>query len=262
MVIPKKSYINKPSEESPLFSPIDGKAVTESVAFQLEAAILNGRIKPGEKLPSERDLQGQFKTGRGVIREALRQLKQKGLIESRQVGKTGTYVKKVNVNEASEPLALLIKQEKVPINRLIEFRECIDRSATVLAISRAEKADIEELLSLITTLETVGAEDPPELDRIAEVDRNLNLILVRMTRNPIFEWIMKTIQMSFGSYDHVLYQDPYYREKTIQNWRETANAIAEREPMKALSFTGYHYVLLNRCIQEARKEKETPSTDL
>ena len=47
--------------------------------------------------------------------------------------------------------------------------------------------------------------------------------------------------------------DAYYREKTINNWRETAMAIADREPLKALSFIGYHYVLLNRCIRETKQ---------
>jgi DNA-binding FadR family transcriptional regulator len=88
------------------------------------------------------------------------------------------------------------------------------------------------------------------MERISEVDRELNLLLVKMTNNPVFDWIMQTIQISFGSYDYVLYEDAYYREKTIKNWRETAMAIADREPLKALSFIGYHYVMLNRCIRE------------
>lgn len=256
MVTPETSVVLPLQTSCPasdhLFSPIDGKAVTESVATQLETVILNGWIQPGEKLPSERDLQRQFQTGRGVIREALRQLRQKGLIESRQGGNSGTYVKKVSVAEAGEPLALLIRQERISLDYLIEFRECIDRSVTLLAISRADEPDIAALFATIAELEETGEMDPPDPGRITEVDRKLNLILVRMARNPIYEWIMKTVQNGFGSYAHVLYQDPVYRERAIRNWRETANAIAAREPIKALSFIGYHYVMLNRCIDASR----------
>ena len=41
--------------------------------------------------------------------------------------------------------------------------------------------------------------------RIRKVDRELNLLLVKMTKNPLFDWIMQTIQISFGSYDCILY---------------------------------------------------------
>jgi GntR family transcriptional regulator, transcriptional repressor for pyruvate dehydrogenase complex len=107
----------------------------------------------------------------------------------------------------------------------------------------------------VAELEKVGLRQVPSMKRIRKVDRDLNLLLVKMTKNPLFDWIMQTIQISFGSYDYVLYEDAYYREKTISNWRETATAIAEREPLKALSFIGYHYVMPNRCIRE-NKDKQ------
>jgi DNA-binding FadR family transcriptional regulator len=233
-----------------MFNPVNGSAVTEKIALQIEEAILNNEFKPGEKLPSERELQHLFQTGRGVIREALRELRQKGLIEIRRGGRGGTYVKAVEPSEASEALALLIQQQKIAIENLIEFREAIDRTVTVLAISRGKAEEAQALVDLVGELEKAGLTASPDMDRIIEVDRKLNLCLVKMTKNQMFEWIMRTIQIGFGSYDHILYEDSYYREITIRNWYETAQAIAEREPMKALSFIGHHYVMLNRCIRE------------
>jgi DNA-binding FadR family transcriptional regulator len=234
-----------------MFNPVNGKEVTTNIALQIEAAILKNEFKPGERLPSERDLQNLFMTGRGVIREALRELKQKGLIETRRGGGGGTFVKRVEAAEASEALALLIQQQKVAIDDLIEFRESIDRTVTILAISRGDDADARALVSLVGELEEAGLGEAPHMKRLIAVDRELNLRLVKMTKNQMFEWIMRTVQLGFGSYDHILYEDSYYREITIRNWHETAVAIAEREPMKALSFIGHHYVMLNRCIKES-----------
>jgi DNA-binding FadR family transcriptional regulator len=239
-----------------MFNPVDGKEITDNIALQIEAAILNNEFKTGEKLPSERDLQNLFQTGRGVIREALRELKQKGLIETRRGGKGGSYVKAVEASEASEALALLIQQQKIAIESLIEFRESIDRTVTILAISRGKDEEARALLNLVGELERAGLADAPDMTRIIAVDRELNLSLVKMTRNQMFEWIMRTIQISFGSYDHILYEDSYYREVTIRNWYETAVAIARREPLKALSFIGHHYVMLNRCIQESEHKPQ------
>ena len=61
------------------FTPAQMGRAGEDVALQIEAAILDGTFLPGERLPSERELQSQFHTGRGVVREALGALKQKGL---------------------------------------------------------------------------------------------------------------------------------------------------------------------------------------
>ena len=239
-----------------MFLPVNGKEMTGNVALQIEAAIIEGKLPPGEKIPSERDLQNLFKTGRGVVREALRELKQKGLIETRRGGKGGTYVKKIGADDASQPLALMIKQHDIAIKDLIEFRESIDRTVTILAISRGEPSEAQALLQEVAKLETVGLHRKPSMEQMSAVDRKLNLLLVKMAKNPLFGWIMQTIQMSFGSYDYVLYEDAYYREKTIINWRETAQAIADREPMKALSFIGYHYVMLNRCIREVQSKQK------
>jgi DNA-binding FadR family transcriptional regulator len=241
-----------------MFNPVNGKGMTGNVALQIEAAIMEGMLTPGEKIPSERDLQTLFKTGRGVVREALRELKQKGLVETRRGGQGGTYVKRIGAYDASQPLALMIKQREIDIANLIEFRESIDRTVTILAISRGDNTETEALLKGVAELEKVGLCQAPSMTSISRVDRELNLLLVKMTKNPIFDWIMQTIQISFGSYDYVLYEDTYYREKTIVNWRETALAIADREPLKALSFIGYHYVMLNRCIRE---NNDKPTSD-
>ena len=242
-----------------IFSPPKGPNISEEITVQIEAAIVEGHFSPGERLPSEREFQNHFHSGRGAIREALRTLKQKGLIEIKKGAKGGAYVKKVEVNEASESLALLIKQRKIPLEYLIEFREAIDRNVATLALTRAKEGEHHHLLDLCDQLAEAVDEEPQNMDRVIEIDRQLNLTLVRMTRNPIFEWVMRTIQMGFGSYDYVLYQDPYYCEKTVANWRETARQIAAGEPLKALSSIGYHYVLLNRYLEE---RVEAWSTDL
>jgi hypothetical protein len=69
---------------------------------------------------------------------------------------------------------------------------------------------------------------------IAKLHRELNLLLVKMTKNPLFDWNMQTIQIIRGCNHVLLYQDANYREKTIHNWRKTAMAIANREPLKAV----------------------------
>jgi GntR family transcriptional repressor for pyruvate dehydrogenase complex len=234
-----------------LFTPARAGRAGEDVALQIEAAILGEKILPGESLPSERELQAQFQTGRGVIREAVRALKQKGLIEIRKGAKGGAYVKQIDVANVSESLALFLKQQHIGVTHIAEFRESIDRTIAILAIARADADEKQLLVAQAEKLLESLNEPEPDLDALGEMDRELNIHLARMTHNPIFEWIMQAMQLGFSSQDYALYEDPDYQRKTATNWVETARHIAANEPLRALSSIGAHYVMLERCAPKA-----------
>ena len=88
-----------------MFVPVQAGRASEEIALQIEAAIMDGRLSPGERLPSEREMQSQFGTGRGVIREAIKILKQKGLLEVKKGAKGGAYIRHLDVDNVSESLA-------------------------------------------------------------------------------------------------------------------------------------------------------------
>lgn len=234
-----------------LFTPARVGRAGEDVALQIEAAILDKKILPGQSLPSERELQAQFQTGRGVIREAMRALKQKGLIEIRKGARGGAFVKQVEVANVSEPLALFLKQQLVDPGFIAEFRESIDRTITTLAIARGSAAEKRQLAAGAEALGRYDAEPEPDLEALGEADRELNVLLAKMAKNPIFEWIMQALQHGFSSYDYALYEDPDYRRRTIANWQETARQIEAGEPLRALASISAHYVMLRSCVTDA-----------
>jgi len=232
-----------------LFSPATPGGASEDVALQIEAAIVAGSIAPGQSLPSERELQLQFQTSRGVVREALRALRQKGLLDIRKGARGGAFVKSVGVDNVSESLALFLKQHPVAPERLIEFRETIDRALTTLATARADAEQAARLVALTGTLADLAAGPEPDLAALAECDRECNLALARLAGNPVFEWVMRAVQLGYSSLDMALYEDPDYRARTVANWRDTAQAIADREPLAALSHISLHYAWLRRRVR-------------
>lgn len=235
------------------FVPVTIGRASEEVALQIEAAILDRKIDPGDRLPSERELQLHFNTSRGVIREVLQALKQKSLIEIKKGAKGGAYVKDVEVSTAGESLALFIKRQPLAPQHLIEFRESLDRTITILAISRAGDEEKNELLTKARVLETMLKQNDPNMDHLGELDRELNIMLAKMTHNPIFEWIMQALQLGFSSSDFSLYQGDHYRKKTGENWKNTAEAIAKNEPLKALSHVSYHYAMLQQLLDRTEQ---------
>lgn len=246
---------------TPLFLPVETGRASEEVALQIEAAIVDGRLSPGERLPSEREMQSQFGTGRGVVREAIKILKQKGLLEVKKGAKGGAYIRQLDVANVSESLALFLKQHPIEPEKLIEFRETMDQTITQLAMVHASASEKDELLREALRLEAMLKEESPDFTATSELDRQLNIMLARMARNPLFEWVMNALQMGFSSHDYALYQDPVYRERAAANWSDTARAIAQGEPMRALAFISNHYVLLRQCIDKRGTASGSPGAE-
>ena len=84
--------------------------VYHEIVDQIRELIAAGRIKPGDRLPPERELAELFKASRNSVRDAIRVLEQMGLIESRQGD--GTYVRSVSAEDLAEPLALMLLQSR------------------------------------------------------------------------------------------------------------------------------------------------------
>lgn len=231
-----------------LFMPAQIGRASEDIALQIESAILNDTLRPGESLPSERELQVQFGTGRGVIREAIRALKQKGLLEIRKGPKGGAFIKQVDVSNISESLSLFLKQKRVAAEEIAEFRESVDQSIALFAMLRASKAQKERMLQLTDHLESASTQQPLDLCELAETDRKLNLLLAEMANNHVFEWVMHAMQQGFGSHDNNLYNDPAFLKKTVKNWRYTAQQICNKDPLKLQAAISQHYLLLQECL--------------
>lgn len=242
-----------------MFNPVSVGRASEDISLQIEAAIMDGRLAPGERLPSEREMQAQFGTGRGVIREAIKTLKQKGLLEVRKGVKGGAYIRQLEVSNVSESLALFLKQQPVDPEELIEFRESLDRTITTLAVQRGKENEkkallkgVDKFVSLLLAVET-------DFHAIGELDRELNIMLARMAKNNLFEWVMSALQMGFSSNDYTLYQDPEFRKKAAANWRDTATAILAGETVRALSFVSHHYFLLRQCVEVSNGHSNSES---
>jgi len=245
-----------------LFKPVQPGRAVEDIALQLEASITSGEIKPGSRLPSERQLQLLFKTGRGVIREAMQILKQKNLVEIKKGARGGAFIKQLPEAGINDSLPLFLKQYSVSPESVIEFRESMDRTIILLAISRGSKNDKDNLYNRADEFYRYVSSGDASSEKIGEMDRELNILLAKMTGNPIFEWMMNSIQLGFSSFDYALYEDKEYRIKTGLNWADTAGAILVGEPLRALSFTANHYTLLRSCLDDKKQPAAGPELNL
>src|SRR5208337_705359 len=118
----------------------------EEVARQIERLILK-KLKPGDKLPSERELAEMLQVSRSSIRDAIRSLELMGLVEPRQGA--GTIVREVSAERLINPFANALKRRRELVSELLDFRKMLEPPLAARAathVSPDEVSEMEEIL--------------------------------------------------------------------------------------------------------------------
>lgn len=168
-------------------SVIRETSLTEKAQQQVEALIINGTLKAGDRLPSERDLTEQLKVSKTVIREAIRSLVAKGLIDVR-VG-SGMYVRGVGSDMMKEPMSLLLRSNVLKPNDVFEVREALEVTIAGLAAERATEDDLKAMQENLKALKSsqLSAAD------YAELDVGFHRLVVKAASNPLFAFLLNSL---------------------------------------------------------------------
>ncbi|MCG8552545.1 MAG: FCD domain-containing protein [Desulfobacterales bacterium] len=124
----------------------------------------------------------------------------------------------------------------------------MDQAVLAAAVTNGKPADIDQLDAMADELVLLCQARDPDYEQISAIDKNLNLLMVKMTENPFFEWMMRSVQLTFRSYEFVVYQTPSVRTAIAQNWKNVALALRERNFQRATRLYGHWYVLLEQCL--------------
>jgi GntR family transcriptional repressor for pyruvate dehydrogenase complex len=161
--------------------------LTQRAQAQLEELIVNGSLRAGERLPSERELVEQLGVSKTVVREAMRSLATKGLIEVRPG--SGMYVLGVGAHLMSEPISLLMRKHRLTVEQIQEVRAVLEVRIAALAAERRQQEDIE---AMAETIRQVGEADLSPL-RYAQLDVEFHQRLAAATGNPLFVVMIHSI---------------------------------------------------------------------
>lgn len=164
-----------------MFSPYKSKRAFEDVAEQLQHAILGGKVKHGERLPSERLLSQQFQAGRVTIREALRTLETKGLIRIRKGTDGGAYVQVGNQQKVASIIVDNLTLEGLTSEQITEARVGLECAIVRCACRKGTDSD---LLRLHRDLEEFKGLTPED-DRPVTVSKmiSFHLLLAEASHN-------------------------------------------------------------------------------
>jgi GntR family transcriptional regulator, transcriptional repressor for pyruvate dehydrogenase complex len=171
----------------PVIEPIKRVKLYEEVAARIRDLIAEGELRPGQALPSERKLAEQFKVGRAVIREAIRQLEVSGLVESRHGG--GNYVREITVEHLVAPIASVLNGMSHLREELMDARLFFEPQIAQAAAAHATPEDLQLLKDVIRRQEERTANGQSG----AQEDAEFHDLLARATHNTVVERVMEVI---------------------------------------------------------------------
>ena len=170
------------------YKPVNPGRLYEHIVEQIEARILKGELKSGDKLPPEHELASQFGVSRTAIREAMKNLTSRGLVEV-QAGR-GTFVIDNPYKAVQHSLGLLLKLERDDsYKNLIDFREILEPEIAARAASQISDEDIAALQEALTTMQA----SLNDAETFIEADLDFHLTLAEAANNSLILAIVDTL---------------------------------------------------------------------
>lgn len=234
-----------------MFKTVKQNKAYQDVVEQIQEAIMEGTLKPGSQLPAERELKEQFGISRGTLREALRVLEQKGLIEIRTGVAGGSIVREVNSENLSENLGLLIRNRAVSLRDLAEFREGMEGGVAALAAQRATTQDRQTLADLLKEAEQHLKEGRKGWDAFVRTDEQIHLALAQISGNPLYIAVLSSVYHNIHTYyENYLPWNKVLLQENFTDLRTIVDAVAQGDADKARELALGHVRRFNSYMEE------------
>ena len=227
-------------------SNIKSKLLAEQIEDEIFQYIIETPFEIGEKLPNEFELGERFGVGRSTIREAVKQLVSKGVLEIRRG--SGTYVVGT-VPVDMDPLGLQGLTDKMTLALdLVEVRLLLEPGMAEMAARNATAEDIAKLTEVCDTVERkiLTGEDYIREDII------IHTCVAECSKNKVVEQLIPIIDTAVMMFANVTHKN--LKQETIETHRNIVNAIAERDPIGAKTAMMMHMTYNRNMIRRIIKE--------
>ncbi|WP_167047163.1 GntR family transcriptional regulator [Burkholderia sp. Ax-1724] len=164
-------------------TPVQARRAFEEVALQIRAQLGSGELRPGDRLPAERDLAEQFGLSRNTVREALRTLEISGVLEFRKGTTGGAFVREGQGDGVVTGIADLFRLGTLGHEHLTEARMVVALATTRATCERGSEADLDALVNNVRAAET--AVKAGNISERVSINLEFFRILANASRNPL-----------------------------------------------------------------------------
>jgi GntR family transcriptional repressor for pyruvate dehydrogenase complex len=230
--------------------------LADSVAAELERRILEGSLKPGDRLPSERALALDLGVSRPSLREAIQKLVSKGLLSTRHGG--GTHVTDRLQAHFLNPWQDMVKGHPLLHRDLLEFRQMLESQAAQLAAERATDVDVRRLDAAFLQLDTVYAGN--DLTASIDADVAFHQVIAEAAHNVLISQLtaslMKVIHGHIANNLQHLHTRPRGWDQLQSQHRAIWQAIREHKPHDAAQCASDHIEFVRKNIEDTALEEQ------
>lgn len=232
-----------------VFEPIRPKKISEEIVEQIKTLISRGELKPGDRVPSERELASMLGVSRPSVREAIMVLDAMGFVETKQGG--GTFVRTLTETSIADPLTRLVqKKDPEMLRSLAEVRMGLESWSAYLAAKRAKPTEIDEMRRLYTIMEKQAARGGWD----SQVDAKFHYVITAASHNILQMHVLDSIHTLFHTTIQVALMEFYRQEGHIEilltHHRGIMDAIAAHEPERARQKMMEHLTMVEEKMAE------------
>jgi GntR family transcriptional regulator, transcriptional repressor for pyruvate dehydrogenase complex len=227
-----------------LRQPIERRNTYELVAESLLALISDRHLKPGDTLPTERELMQHYGVGRSSVREALRMLESRGLISA---GGSGAFAVADFRNPLNDSLSLLLAVEEGSLRELFEVRRIVEGEAVALATERGEEVHLDRMRAATELMrEGLG-----NRDEYIEADVAFHLTIAEATQNRMILHLMHAIRDQLERALGSIYKIPGSPERSIEDHGLIIEAMEAGKPDEARERMREHLARVEEAVEAA-----------
>ncbi|MBC8466364.1 MAG: FadR family transcriptional regulator [Deltaproteobacteria bacterium] len=200
--------------------------ISDNIIAQIRDSILSGRLKPGDRVASEKELIAQFGVSKATMREALRVLEVMGLVEIRKGTSGGAFVAEVDMKTTINSIINFIHFKPVSIKEITMLRYFIEPSVARIACIKRTDNDIEHLRNITGEVVSSGP---------AEVSREIGFhrYLARMTGNTLLILLIDFVDNLLSTMKTELDLDPEFYQNVRKAHEIILECLIQRDPAAA-----------------------------
>lgn len=216
-------------------SKIEVSNPVDLIINQIRELIINGQVKPGDKLPPERKLAERLEVSRNQVREAISKLQVYGIVKV--LPQSGTIVNGIGIVALEGLLSDILRIDKTDFASLVDTRILLEKEAARLAAINRTGDDLVQLSMALDKYEKKLQEG----DVAIEEDLLFHLKIAEASKNSVLKSLMMIITPDIvKSFTNLKVCDDTNNKKTIEEHREILEMISERNPQGAVDAMGLH----------------------
>lgn len=235
------------------FEKVQPEKLSQSVIRQIELLILRGILRPGERLPPERELAERLGVSRPSLRDALGELQAGGLLTSR--AGAGVYVADVLGSAFSDALVRLFAAHEEAVFDYISFRRDMEGLAAERAARLGSDTDLRVIDAVLRKMEAAHAKRSPAEE--ARLDADFHLSIIEASHNVIMLHMMRSMYQLLREgvfYNRqIMFKQRTTRDQLLDQHRAINAALQSREPEAARQAVQAHLDFVEAALLAQRK---------